>query len=79
MAEPRTKQTAMDTLEAMRKEIVKTLEDSEIAALLTPELLKSVFGESWRLQHEDNPTQFSQAVRDLVVDAASRQESGEKR
>ena len=41
MAEPRTKQSAIDTLEAMRQEVIQKLEDKEVAGLLSEDLLKS--------------------------------------
>lgn len=76
MAEPRTKQTAIDTLEAMRQEVVQKLEDKEIAGLLSEDLLKAVFNEAWRLQLEDDASPFMRAARDIVVEAANQATSG---
>lgn len=77
MADPRTKQTAMETLEAMRLEVVQNLEDDEVAKLLSPELLKLVFAEAWRLQSEEDTSYFMRAARDLVVEAVNQANSGE--
>jgi hypothetical protein len=79
MAEPRTKQTAIDTLEAMRQEVVQKLEDKEIAVLLSEGLLKSIFNEAWRLQFDDDTAQFTRAARDLVVEVANQSKSEEPR
>jgi hypothetical protein len=76
MAEPRTKQTAIDTLETMRLEVIQKGEDEEIAGLLSEDLLKAVFNEAWRLQLEDDAAQFMRAARDLVVEAANQATSG---
>lgn len=72
MAEPRTKQSALETLEAMRQEVVQKMEDSDVAALMSAELLQSVFNEAWRLQFEDDVQQFQRAARDLVTEAATQ-------
>lgn len=79
MAEPRTKQTALDTLMTLREEIVQKMDDTEIASLLTPELLQSVFNEAWRLQFEDDVNQFQRAARDLVTEASNQSLDGAKR
>lgn len=79
MAEPRTKQTAIDTLEEMRQDAVEKMEDPEIASLLSEDLLKLVFNEAWRLQFEDEPAEFMRAARDLVVDAASQAQNRESK
>lgn len=76
MAEPRTKQTAIDTLETMRQEVVGKLADEEIANLLSADLLKAVFNEAWRLQLEDDAGQFLRAARDIVVEAANQGTTG---
>lgn len=76
MAEPRTKQTAIDTLEAMRLEVLQKLEDEEIANLLSADLLKAIFNEAWRLQLEDDAGQFQRAARDIVVEAANQSTTG---
>lgn len=70
MAEPRTKQSALETLEAMRQEAVQKMEDKDIAVLMSAELLQSVFNEAWRLQFEDDVQQFQRAARDLVTEAS---------
>jgi hypothetical protein len=77
MAEPRTKQTAIDTLEAMRQEIVEKLEDNEIADLLSADLLKSIFNEAWRLQLDEDAAHFMTAARDLVRETANQATSGD--
>lgn len=76
MAEPRTKQSALETLEAMRQEVVQKMEDKDVAALITAELLQSVFDEAWRLQFEDDVQQFQRAARDLVTEATNRSQAG---
>lgn len=76
MAEPRTKQTAIDTLEAMRMEVVRKHEDKEIAGLLSADLLRAVFNEAWRLQLEDDAGQFQRSTRDIVVEAANQATNG---
>lgn len=76
MAEPRTKQSALETLEAMRQEVVQKMEDKDVAALMSAELLQSVFNEAWRLQFEDDVQQFQRAARDLVTEAANQPQSG---
>lgn len=77
MAEPRTKQTAIETLEAMRQEVMQKMEDAEVAALLSDDLLKLVFNEAWRLQLDDDTAQFMRAARDIVVEAANSPKSGD--
>ena len=72
MAEPRTKQSALETLEAIRQEVVQKMEDKDVAALMSAELLQSVFNEAWRLQFEDDVLQFQRAARDLVTEAGSQ-------
>jgi hypothetical protein len=79
MAEPRTKKTALDTLEAMRQEVVQKLDDKEIAHLLSADLLKAVLNEAWRLQLDDDAKQFEHATRDLVMDATDQTESKGRR
>ena len=76
MAEPRTKQSALETLEAMRQEVVQKMEDKDVAALMSAELLQSVFNEAWRLQFEDDVQQFQRAARDLVTEAANQSQGG---
>ncbi|WCM92876.1 hypothetical protein M5C99_21450 [Acidovorax sp. NCPPB 2350] len=76
MAEPRTKQSALETLETMRQEIVQKMEDKDIAALMSVELLQSVFNEAWRLQFEDDVMPFQRAARDLVTEAANQEQGG---
>ena len=76
MAEPRTKQSALETLEAMREEVVQKMEDKDVAALMSAELLQSVFNEAWRLQFEDDVQQFQRAARDLVTEAANQSQGG---
>lgn len=77
MADPRTKQTAIDTLEAMRQEVIQKMEDKEVAGLLSDDLLKLVFNEAWRLQLDDDAAQFMRAARDIVVEAANTPKLGE--
>jgi hypothetical protein len=72
MAESRTKQTALETLESVRQDIAKKLDDREIARLLSPELLQAVFNESWKLQFNDDSAPFARAARDLVVEAVNQ-------
>lgn len=76
MAEPRTKQSALETLEAMRQEVVQKMEDKDVAALMSAELLQSVFNEAWRLQFEDDVQQFQRAARDLVTEASNQSQGG---
>jgi len=76
MAEPRTKQSALETLEQMRQEVVQKMEDKDVAALMNAELLQSVFNEAWRLQFEDDVQQFQRAARDLVTEAANQSQGG---
>jgi hypothetical protein len=76
MAEPRTKQSALETLESMRQEVVQKMEDKEVAALMSVELLQSVFNEAWRLQFEDDVQQFQRAARDLVTETANQPQGG---
>ena len=76
MAEPRTKQPALETLEQMRQEVVQKMEDKDVAALMNAELLQSVFNEAWRLQFEDDVQQFQRAARDLVTEAANQSQGG---
>lgn len=78
MAEPRTKHSALETLEAMRQEVVQKMEDKDVAALMNAELLQSVFSEAWRLQFEDDVQQFQRAARDLVTEAANQSQGGVK-
>ena len=70
--EPRTKKTALDTLEAMRQDVIGKIEDHEIGRLLSAELVRAIFNEAWRLQLEDDAPQFMRAARDLVLDAANQ-------
>jgi hypothetical protein len=63
----------------MRQDVVKKLEDKEIADLLSANLLKSVFNEAWMLQLDDDATRFQHAARDLVVEAANQATSGDAR
>lgn len=77
MAEPKTKQAAIETLEAMRQEVVHKLDDKEIADILSEDLLMAVFNEAWRLQLEDDATAFMRAARDIVVEAANQATSGD--
>jgi hypothetical protein len=72
MPESRTKQSALDTLMSLRDEVVQKIDDPEIAARLTPEVLTAVFNEAWRLQFEADIALFSRAARDLVIEASSR-------
>jgi hypothetical protein len=76
MAEPRTKQSALETLEAMRQEVVQKMEDKDVAALMSAELLQSVFNEAWRLQFEDDVQQFQRSARDLVTEASNQSQGG---
>jgi hypothetical protein len=77
MPESRTKQSALETLASLRDEVVQKMDDPEIAARLTPELLLAVFNEAWRLQFEADIALFSRAARDLVTEASSRPLDGE--
>lgn len=76
MAEPRTKQSALETLEAMRQEVVQKMEDKDVAASMSAELLQAVFNEAWRLQFEDDVQQFQRAARNLVTEAANQSQGG---
>lgn len=76
MAEPRTKQSALETLEVMRQEVVQKIEDKDVATLMSAALLESVFNEAWRLQFEDDVQQFQRAARDLVMEAANQPQGG---
>lgn len=66
----RTKEVALEALLSNRQEIVRKIQDPELAELLSERLVRSVFEEAWRLQFEDDVQQFQRAVRDLVIEAA---------
>ncbi|ROR22456.1 hypothetical protein EC845_1352 [Comamonas sp. BIGb0124] len=76
VVEPKTKQSALETLEALRQEVVQKMEDKDIAALMSAEFLQSVFNEAWRLQFEDDVLQFQRAARDLVTETANQPQNG---
>jgi hypothetical protein len=77
--EPRTKDTALSTLLSLSKEGAHEIQDRQIAALLTEDLLRAVFNGAWRLQYDDDIVPFQQAVRDLVVDVADAADRGHQK
>jgi len=55
---------------ALRDDITKKIHDPKVASLLTEKLVTETFNEAWRLQFEEDMSEFEAAVRDLVTDAA---------
>jgi hypothetical protein len=66
MPDPRTKETALATLVALREDVAQSMSDPTAKAALTEALVREILNEAWRQQFDDEDTAFQAAVRDLV-------------
>jgi hypothetical protein len=66
MPDPRTKETALVTLFALREDVTQGMSDPTAKAALTETLVREILNEAWRQQFDDEDTAFQAAIRDLV-------------
>ncbi len=65
-AEPRTKERAQELLIANLPKLVDQINDPHAKAVLTEQLVRTVFNDAWENQFDDDRRPFQRKVQELI-------------